>query len=56
MNMREHPGTPEQVWCGDWWDCTHPGCRASALDPSPALRDHLATQAAATDQLALPIA
>lgn len=34
-----------QVWCGEWSDCPH--CRASKLEPSPELLDHLASQQAA---------
>lgn len=26
--------TPEQRWCGVWFDCTDPSCRASHLVPS----------------------
>ena len=27
--------TPEQRWCGTWWDCE--SCRSSVLIPSPEL-------------------
>lgn len=31
--------TPEQAWCGVWWDCCGGECRCtnSILEPSPAL-------------------
>jgi hypothetical protein len=28
--------TPEQAWCGEWWDCRS-GCHSSVLIQSPAL-------------------
>lgn len=42
MVLRDPPGghTPEQRWCGTWYDCP-PGqfhCRSSVLLPSPDLR------------------
>ena len=30
--------TPEQVWCGTWYDCADPWCRNSTLLPSAELR------------------
>ncbi len=24
-------GTPEQAFCGTWYDCQHPGCSCSVL-------------------------
>lgn len=33
-----------QAWCGEWSDCPH--CRASKLQASPQLQDHLASQKA----------
>ena len=29
--------TPEQRYCGDWWDCRNPGCTSAVLVPSPEL-------------------
>ena len=29
--------TYEQMWCGVWYDCTHPQCRSSVLIKSPEL-------------------
>lgn len=29
--------TNEQRWCGEWWDCPEPGCRAGVLFESPEL-------------------
>ena len=29
--------TPEQRFCGDWWDCRNPGCTSAVLVPSPEL-------------------
>lgn len=31
--------TPEQRYCGAWYDCKHPGCHCSVLFPSPELRE-----------------
>jgi hypothetical protein len=39
--------TPEQRWCGEWYDCADPRCRSSLLIPSEELNAHLATQCAA---------
>ncbi|WBB94110.1 hypothetical protein [Verrucosispora sp. WMMC514] len=39
--------TPEQRWCGVWYDCTDPWCRTATLLPSPELRRQLAEQAEA---------
>lgn len=29
--------TPEQKWCGDWYDCKEPGCMCSTVVMSPEL-------------------
>jgi hypothetical protein len=34
--------TPEQQWCGTWYDCPSPGCSFSRLEPSAALLAQLA--------------
>lgn len=31
--------TPEQKYCGGWYDCLYPGCSCSTLMPSPELRE-----------------
>ena len=38
MERRPRRGqTPEQRYCGDWWDCRNPGCTSAVLVPSPEL-------------------
>ena len=41
--VRREPGTPEQAWCGAWWDCAAgpagATCTSSYLEPSDALRE-----------------
>ncbi len=32
-------GTPEQAFCGTWYDCHHPGCTCSVLIPSRELAE-----------------
>jgi hypothetical protein len=46
LALRDPPGgwTPEQRWCGTWYDCTR--CTSGVLYPSRALREQLAAQAA----------
>lgn len=36
--------TPEQKWCGTWYDCTEPRCGWSGLEPSAELAKDLAKQ------------
>lgn len=36
MGLRD-PATPEQAFCGTWYDCARAGCTASVLLPSPEL-------------------
>ena len=38
------PGTPEQKWCGDRYNCGEPRCHTSTLIPSPELEASLAEQ------------
>lgn len=38
------PGTPEQKWCGQWFQCPDGRCTNSALIPSPDLEASLAEQ------------
>ncbi len=33
MQVRK-PGTPEQAWCGTWYECKDPRCMTAALIPS----------------------
>ena len=33
--------TPEQEWCGAWYDCQEPGCTCSVLINSKELMDFL---------------
>jgi hypothetical protein len=39
-------GTPEQRWCGTWYECApvQSGCRSAVLYPSPELTDALEVQ------------
>lgn len=51
--LRDRVGTPEQAWCGAWYDCADPRCSSSVLFPSPELRaEHLASSLALVDRLA----
>jgi hypothetical protein len=36
--------TPEQAWCGTWFDCDRPGCWSSILHQSDELQAQLAEQ------------
>ena len=36
--------TPDERWCGTWYDCTGRRCWSSVLWPSPALTLFLASQ------------
>jgi hypothetical protein len=38
---RREPGTPEQAWCGEWYDCPVRGCGRTVLVPSDGLRAQL---------------
>lgn len=42
--------TPEQRWCGLWYDCPSEGCGNSYLDESPELAAFLMTQESGTRQ------
>lgn len=43
--MVGRPGTtPEQRWCGEWFDCSRPGCRNSELIASAELASAHAAQ------------
>ena len=47
--MRQRPldrQTPEQKWCGVWWDCQDPRCHSSILFESEESRQQLAEQRA----------
>ena len=48
MARRDLAATPEQAWCGTWWDCPGgPGgtrCWSSVLVPSAELIAHLRAQ------------
>ena len=37
--VERKPGTVEQAWCGQWFDCTR--CASSVLLPSSALQTSL---------------
>lgn len=39
-------GTPEQRYCGAWYDCTAPGCSCSVLIPSKEIRKLYGMEAA----------
>lgn len=43
LRRRDHPGT-ERAWCGEWFDCTAPGCRMSMLVASDKLLSALDDQ------------
>lgn len=35
--LRRPAGTPEQQWCGEWWQCQH--CTNTVLVPSKELEE-----------------
>lgn len=44
IGMEQRPlskQTPEQMFCGAWWDCVRPGCKSSILFQSAELVAHL---------------
>ncbi|AVH59992.1 MULTISPECIES: hypothetical protein [Streptomyces] len=51
MEQRQ-PETPEQRWCGTWYQCTSFRCGSAALLPSLELRAQLAAQRAASSKAA----
>ncbi|WP_213997022.1 hypothetical protein [Tepidanaerobacter syntrophicus] len=41
--------TYEQMYCGDWYDCTYPGCNYSLLIPSEEILKLYAREAKASE-------